>query len=100
MSSEELLRDRILGPLGVTMTGITQRPAMTRRFALPHEDELEIVIRACQAGDTLPQQHAVLGQRDPDRPHRLVIVSRGRGSAGQGSGGCRPVRDSAPASAR
>ena len=79
MSSEELLRDRILGPLGMTMTGITQRPAMTRRFALPHEDELEIVIRACQAVDPPRSSTLASASGGPDRPHRLVIVSRGAG---------------------
>jgi len=35
-SYEQLVRERILKPLGVTMTGISLTPAMKQRFALPY----------------------------------------------------------------
>jgi serine-type D-Ala-D-Ala carboxypeptidase/endopeptidase len=42
-SYEELLRERILGPLGMTMTGITITPAMRRHFASGHDATGKVV---------------------------------------------------------
>jgi CubicO group peptidase (beta-lactamase class C family) len=50
MNCEELLGDRILAPLGMTMTGITAhahtlRPEMTRRLARPATGRAALVPR-------------------------------------------------------
>ena len=42
-SYQQLLAERILGPLGMTMTGVTLTPAMRRQLALPHNDRGEVV---------------------------------------------------------
>jgi D-alanyl-D-alanine-carboxypeptidase/D-alanyl-D-alanine-endopeptidase len=40
---EELVNERILKPLGMTMSGISLTPAMKERFALPHDDRGDVV---------------------------------------------------------
>jgi serine-type D-Ala-D-Ala carboxypeptidase/endopeptidase len=40
---QQLLAERVLQPLGMTMTGITLTPAMRRQLALPHNDRSEVV---------------------------------------------------------
>ena len=46
-------------------------------------DQLEVLVRGDQPGDPLPEQHVVLGQRDPDPVHQPVIVAC-RGAPAQG----------------
>jgi D-alanyl-D-alanine-carboxypeptidase/D-alanyl-D-alanine-endopeptidase len=43
MTYERLLSERILKPLGITMTGITLTPAMKQRLALPHGERGDLV---------------------------------------------------------
>ena len=42
-SYEQLLTERVLEPLGMRDTRITLTPSMTRRFAVPHDGDLEVV---------------------------------------------------------
>jgi serine-type D-Ala-D-Ala carboxypeptidase/endopeptidase len=42
-SYEQLVRERILKPLGMTMTGISLTRAMKERFALPHGERGDVV---------------------------------------------------------
>jgi len=42
-SDEELVRERVLEPLGMTATGIALTPAMKRHFSLVHGERGEVV---------------------------------------------------------